>query len=81
MDPDWRILTQITQQAHGKKAENLTRPLTSKALVQICSDPQLGFVIAKESLGFGSISHTHVGAWKDWNLYDCRRVRFEGSTA
>ena len=78
MDPDWRILTQINQQAHGKNAENLTRPLTSDGLIQICRDPQLGFVIAKESFGFESISHTHVGAWKDWNLYDCRRVRPPG---
>lgn len=75
MEPDWRILTQLTQKAHGKKPQNLTHPLTSKTLVAICGDPQLGFVVAKESLGFDPMRHTHVGAWKDWNLYDCRRVR------
>jgi hypothetical protein len=75
MEPDWKILSQITQEAHGKKLENLTRPLTSEGLVQICGDSQLGFVIAKESVGFDPIRHTHTGAWRDWNLYDCRRVR------
>ena len=79
--PDWQILSQITQEAHGKKLENMTRPLTSQSLVAICGDPQLGFVIAKESVGFDPIRHTHAGAWKDWNLYDCRRVRASGPAA
>lgn len=80
-DPDWKILSQITQESHGKKLENLTRPLTSKSLAEICGDSKLGFVIAKERLGFDSIQHTHVGAWKDWNLYDCRRVRSSAPAA
>jgi hypothetical protein len=75
MEPDWKILSHITQEAHGKKLENLTRPLTSKVLAQICGDAQLGFVIAKDNIGFDPITHTHAGAWKNWNLYDCRRVR------
>jgi hypothetical protein len=79
--PDWQILTQITQEAQGKKLEDLTRPLTSKSLVAICSDPQLGFVIAKEGVGFDPMRHTHAGPWKDWNLYDCRRVRSAGPSA
>jgi hypothetical protein len=81
MEPDWKILSQISLEARGKKLENLTRPLTSKSLVAICGDSQLGFVIAKESLGFDPLRHTHVGAWKDWNLYDCRRVRSAAPTA
>jgi hypothetical protein len=50
-------------------------PLTAQSLVSVCSDPQLGFVTAKENVGFDPIIHTHSGAWKDWNLYDCRHVR------
>jgi hypothetical protein len=80
MEADWKILSQITQEAHGKKLENLTRPLTPTRLVAICSDSQLGFVIAKEKLGFESIHHSHVGPWNDWNLYDCRRVRSAAPT-
>jgi hypothetical protein len=80
-NPDWKILSQLTLEARGQKQENMTRPLTSQSLVAICGDPQLGFVIAKESVGFDPIRHTHAGAWKDWNLYDCRRVRAMGSAA
>jgi hypothetical protein len=75
MEPDWKVLSLITQDAHGRKLENPTRPLTAASLAQICGDPQLGFVVAKESVGFGPIRHTRAGSWKDWNLYDCRRVR------
>jgi hypothetical protein len=75
MEPDWKILSQIAQEAHGKKLENLTRPLTAASLAQICGDPQLGFVVAREEVGFEPLRHTHAGTWKDWNLYDCRRVR------
>jgi hypothetical protein len=73
--PDWQILSQITQEAHGKKLEDMTRPLTSQRLVDICQDPELGYVIAKENVGFEPIRHTHVGGFKNWNLYDCQRVR------
>jgi len=75
MSPDWRILSTLTAKAHGKKVEDVTLPLTTENLFSICADPALGYVIAKESLGFGAIRHTQPGAWKDWNLYDCRRVR------
>lgn len=79
--PDWQILSQITQEEHGKKLEDLTRPLTAGSLAAICRDPQLGFVVAKESLAFDPIRHPHAGVWKDWNLYDCRRVRSAGPSA
>lgn len=75
MEPDFMILSQMAQEARGIKLENQTRPLTSQSLVEICGDPLLGFVIAKEELGFDSIRHTHSGTWRNWNLYDCRRVR------
>jgi hypothetical protein len=81
MQPDWKILSEITQEAHGKKLENLTRPLTPTNLVAICSDLQLGFVIAQEDVGFAPLRHTHVGPWKDWKLYSCRQVRSSVPTA
>ncbi len=74
--PDWKIQSSL-QDIHkstDKKASNYL-PLTAQSLVRVCSDPQLGFVIAKENVGFDPITHTHSGAWKDWNLYDCRHVR------
>jgi len=75
-DPDWKIFTRIAEDAAGKhKPDQPPRPLTKKALISICRDPALGFVIAKESLGFEPLRHTHRGNWKDWNLYDCNNVR------
>lgn len=75
-DPDWEILTQITEKTSGKRRDgSSSRPFSTKTLIGVCGDPQLGFVVAKESVGFDPIRHTHIGNWKDWNLYDCRRVR------
>ena len=79
-DPDWQLLKQNLRTAHGHKPQQTTRPLTTQALISICGDPRLDFVAAKEDLGFEPIRHTHPGVWKDWNLYDCRRVR-SGSAA
>ncbi len=81
MEPDFRIRSQMAQEARGIKLEDQTRPLTLQSLAQICGDPLLGFVIAKEELGFDSIRQTHSGTWKNWNLYDCRRVRVAAPTA
>jgi hypothetical protein len=38
-------------------------------------------VIAKEQVGFDPVTHTRSGEWKDWNLYDCRRVRSQDPKA
>jgi hypothetical protein len=76
MDPDWKLLTNLrTKSAGGRKNEVTTRPLTSQSLIQVCADPRLGFVISPAKVGFDPLRHEHSGAWKDWNLYDCRRVR------
>ena len=75
MDPDWKILTSLAKSDAGRKREATTRPLTSKNLIAVCTDPQLGFVISQENVGFDPLRHEHAGAWKDWNLYDCRKVR------
>jgi hypothetical protein len=75
MDPNWKILTRLRAAANGHKAESATRALTATSLRQVCADPQLGFVISPTDVGFHPIRHDRVGAWKDWNLYDCRKVQ------
>jgi hypothetical protein len=75
-DPDWKILTSLRAQSGSeRKNEARIRPLTPDRLAQVCTDPQLGFVIAREQVGFDPLRHEHAGAWKDWNLYDCSKVR------
>lgn len=66
LDPDWRLMT---------APKSMSRPLTKDRLETICNDPQLGFVVSRESVGFDPMRHTQSGRWKDWNLYDCRHVR------
>jgi hypothetical protein len=81
MDPDWKILTSLrAQEGSGRKNAPGIRPLTPEKLTQICADPQLGFVIAREQVGSAPLRHEHAGAWKDWNLYDCRKVQTARST-
>jgi hypothetical protein len=76
MDPNWKILTRLRAKRElGPNSEATTRPLTSKNLIQVCADPQLGFVISQEMVGFAPLRREHAGVWKDWNLYDCRIVR------
>jgi hypothetical protein len=53
--------------------------LTAKGLEEICQDGQLGFVVAKDDVGFSPIKHTDCGEYQNWNLYDCRRVRANSS--
>jgi len=75
-DPDWRILSKLNDtRGDASKQTGSYRALTSAALVSLCADPQLNFVVAKENVGFASIRHEHNGNWKRWNLYDCRRVQ------
>jgi len=76
MDPNWKILTSLrAKSGDGRKDNAATRPLTAKSLLQVCADPRLGFVISPVKVGFDPLRHEHAGAWKDWNLYDCRKVR------
>jgi hypothetical protein len=76
MLPDWRILSQFGYASPVKPTVALTRPsLTAQSLREICQDSQLGFVVAKDDVGFSPIRHTEGGDYQDWNLYDCRRVR------
>jgi hypothetical protein len=80
-DPDWKILTDISDKHTGKHRDDASRPLTATTLIGVCNDPQLGFVIAREQVGFDPIRHTHAGIWKDWYLYDCRLVRSRAPAA
>jgi hypothetical protein len=78
MDSNWKILTSLrtgAAAAGGRKVDTVARPLTANSLMQVCADPYLGFVISPENIGFDPLRHEHAGAWKDWNLYDCRKVR------
>jgi hypothetical protein len=83
MDRDWELETYRRRLRSAPKAAEPSRyrPLTAGNLLSVCSDPLLGFVIAHEDVGFDPIKHTRDGPWKDWNLYDCRRVRPNGEIA
>jgi hypothetical protein len=76
MDPDWKLLSEkaSSRSDGGGAGKKRASVFTRDNLIGICSDPKLRFVVAREYLGFDPIPHTHVGNWKDWNLYDCRRV-------
>ncbi len=76
MDEDWKLLSK-NQAARTVSTKTKPRwtPLTAKSLASMCSDPQLGFLIARENVGFDPVRHQHAGLWKDWNLYDCSHVR------
>jgi hypothetical protein len=70
---DWRIMSKHQRHAsvEQQKAERDERILTLRKLKQVCSDPALDFVISPTLLAVRSITHTHVGKWKDWHLYAC----------
>jgi hypothetical protein len=74
-NPHWKMRSSLRDHGSGFNRESGYRRLTTKALIAVCKDPQLGFVIAKENVGMGPIAHTRGSVWKGWNLYDCQRVR------
>jgi hypothetical protein len=75
MDPDWRLRSRKASAGVGRETDKkAARTLNLSSLIGICSDPKLKFVVAHEYLGFNPMTHSHVGNWKGWNLYDCRRV-------
>jgi len=79
--PDWQILTELMESSsHNGNDGKLPAVLTAQKLSTICRDSKLGFVIAKENVGFDPLRHAHGGAFKDWNLYDCDHVRATPST-
>jgi hypothetical protein len=76
MDPNWKILSNLRAPSAGKhNPAPASRPLTAASLQLVCADPQLGFVVSREYVGFEPIRHSHGGPWQNWNLYDCRKAR------
>jgi hypothetical protein len=75
-EPDWKIMTRINSRKLGKQVANIPpERLTVESLASACADPQLGFVVAKEDVGYAPSRHDQAGPWKDWNLYDCSKIR------
>jgi hypothetical protein len=75
-EPSWKIMTYLARRAADKSApEPRDKPLTAAALPGLCRDPQLGYLIAHEFVGFDPLRHAGAGPYKDWYLYDCGRVR------
>jgi hypothetical protein len=75
LDPNWRLRTNSTGTLANDAMQHGSRPLTKEKLVRVCSDPQLGFVVATEDVGFGLVARKHFGDSKSWSLYDCNQVR------
>jgi hypothetical protein len=75
-EPDWKIMTRINARKLSKQTHEIpTERLTVESLARACADPQLGFVVAKENVGYAPFRHNQAGPWKDWNLYDCGQIR------
>jgi hypothetical protein len=74
-DASWRILSRhiAARRIHGQSGKPAP-PLTARRLFEMCHDPKLNFVVAKENVGFHPLPNTHAGAWLGWNLYDCSKV-------
>ena len=73
MDPDWRLLANMTPHGGDGKSSASVRPLTRERLMSVCRDPELNFVVAEENIGFEPKRHARPGG-RDWYLYDCRIV-------
>jgi hypothetical protein len=75
-EPDWKIMTRLNARKLSKQPTGVPpERLTVEKLASACADPQLGFVVAKEEVGFARSRHNHAGPWDDWNLYDCGQIR------
>jgi len=83
MKPSWQVLTNNAEIRAAKDPASVStfRVLTSQNLVRVCTDPQLGFVISREELGFDPVRHQQAGEWQGSNLYDCRKVRAASGTS
>jgi hypothetical protein len=79
---NWHLVSRKhTPHDHAPILSSDSLPLTREILVRICRDPLLDFVVPKEKVGFDPLPHPHNGGWKDWSLYDCRRVNFANPPA
>ena len=76
MDEDWKLLSRNTADHRtGTVSTPRRTPMTAASLVSMCRDPQLGFLIAREDVGFAPLQHRQPGPWMHWNLYNCAHVR------
>jgi hypothetical protein len=75
MDEDWKLLTRNRSVHSGATGAPRHTPLTAASLLSVCSDPQLNFLVAREDVGFDPVRHRSPGPLRNWNLYDCARVR------
>ena len=76
MNPDWKILSGMRSNARTKaSAPAPVIEINWPALKKICADPELGFVVSRPDLGLEGLRHDSPGPWKDWTLYDCRKLR------
>jgi hypothetical protein len=75
MDPVWKLLSSLRRAKSVPSASQNHRPLTPQSLVGVCHDAALNFVISPDDVGFAPIRHVHSDAYRNWNLYDCNRVR------
>jgi hypothetical protein len=77
VNESWKVLTSL-QHVHGGVRDNAStyhHALTRESLIGVCSDRLLGFVISPDNVGFAPMPHARDDAYKNWNLYDCNRVR------
>ncbi len=81
MDPDWKILTSLRAKSGGAhKDKAVTRPLTREDLSPDLRGSAAGIRhFARQSMDSIPCVTNSAGAWKDWNLYDCRKVRSTSS--
>jgi hypothetical protein len=75
MEPNWKIMSSLRNTSARHKDRTMARALTAQNLFQVCSDATLGFVFSPVDVGIEHLRHKHTGAWNDWNLYDCRKIR------
>jgi hypothetical protein len=75
LDPNWRLRSSGRGAPANDAVQRASRPLTKDRLLSVCSDPQLGFVVAKEDVGIGLVGRNDVGDSTSWSLYDCTQVR------
>ena len=80
--PSYKVMTSLARAARGEKVdEEQDKPLTAAALIAMCHDKELDFLIARDPVGFDPLRHMLPGAYKDWYLYDCHHVRSSGQPA
>jgi hypothetical protein len=82
VQPSWKVMTYLARWARGERVDDeKDLPLTAAALIRMCRDNELDFVVARDFAGFDPVRHTQAGAYKDWYLYDCHHVRSAGQPA